>query len=245
MHGRYLAAVLACGPGAALSHRSAADLWGLRRGSFQIEVTVTRGRVGQRGIKVHRSRILAEDDVATLDHISVTTVARTLLDLAGVIPARDLERAVDRAERLDLFDLAAVERVLSRAGGRGGVATLRRCIAAWRPSHTRSELEDRHRELVLAAGLPAPQLNVLLDGEERTHEVDAFWPSHRLVVQLDGFEYHRTRRDRERDSATDADLALAGYRVLRLTWDDVIVHQRRTGRRLQSLLTQPGFPVES
>jgi very-short-patch-repair endonuclease len=191
---------------------------------------------------VHRSRILVDDDVATLDHIPVTTVARTLLDLAGVVPARDLERAVDRAERLDLFDLAAVECVLSRAGGRRGVATLRRCIAAWQPRHTRSELEDRHQELVRAAGLPAPQLNVLLDGEQRTHEVDAFWPSHRLVVQLDGFAYHRTRRDRQRDAAGQADLELAGYRVLRLSWDDVVVHDRRTVRRLRQLLPSRPLP---
>jgi very-short-patch-repair endonuclease len=86
------------------------------------------------------------------------------------------------------------------------------------------------------SGLPAPQLNVLLRGERGQHEVDAFWSSQRLVVQLDGFEYHRTRRDRERDADTQADLELAGFRVLRLTWDDVARHRDRTARRLERLI---------
>jgi hypothetical protein len=104
------------------------------------------------------------------------------------------------------------------------------------PRHTRSELEDRHIELLPEAGLHCPQLNVLVDGEEHAHEVDAFWPSHGLVVQLDGFTYHRTRRDRERDAATDADLELAGHRVVRLTWDDITVRREPTKRRLCRLL---------
>jgi very-short-patch-repair endonuclease len=98
-------------------------------------------------------------------------------------------------------------------------------------------LEDRFVELVERANLPFPRLNVLVDGERLQHEVDAFWPSQRLVVQLDGFAYHRTRRDRERDAGTDADLELAGFRVLRLTWDDVTLHRARTVRRLRRLVT--------
>src|SRR5438128_483128 len=217
-HGRYLAAVLSCGPMAALSHRSAADLWGLRPASGRIELTVPRGRVGPPELTVHRSRMQEAADFTLLDEIPITTVARTLLDLAAVLRADDLTRALDRAERLERFDLAAVEDVLSRAVGRRGAGALRRSIAAWRPRHTRSELEDRHEELVRAAGLPPPRLNVILDGDHQTHEVDAFWPSHSLVVQLDGFAYHRTRRDRERDAAAEADLELAGFRVLHLTW---------------------------
>jgi very-short-patch-repair endonuclease len=157
-------------------------------------------------------------DFTLLHEIRVTTVARTLLDLAAVVPAQDLTRAIDRAERMERFDLTAVDELLSRASGRRGAAALRRAIAAWRPRHTRSELEDRYEELVRAAGLPAPLLNVFLEGERDTHEVDAFWPEHRLIVQLDGFAYHRTRLDHERDAATNADLELAGYRVVRLTW---------------------------
>jgi very-short-patch-repair endonuclease len=172
-------------------------------------------------------------DITERDGIPVTTVARTLLDLAGIASRRELARAVDTAERLQLFDLASVEEGLSRARGRRGAAALREAIAGWRPRDTRSELEDRFAELLASTGLPEPRLNVLVWGEADQHEVDAFWPSDRLVVQLDGFAYHRTRRDRERDAATDADLDLAGFRVLRLTWDDVTAHGGRTVRRLR------------
>jgi hypothetical protein len=171
-------------------------------------------------------------DFTRCDGIPVTTVARTLLDLAGVASARELARAVDTAERLDRFDLGTVEDLLARARGRRGAAALRRAIAGWQRRHTRSELEDRFTELVAGSALPPPNLNVLLDGEQSHHEVDAFWPLQRLVVQLDGFAYHRTRRDRERDAAMDADLELAGLRVVRLTWDEVTRHRDRTVRRL-------------
>jgi hypothetical protein len=180
--------------------------------------------------------MLGPGDITTRAGIRVTTVARTLLDLAAVVPRRDLARAVDRAERLDLFDLAAVRDALSRARGRRGAAALRHAIAAWEPRHTRSELEDRFADLIAVAGIPGPAVNVLLAGERADHEVDAFWASQRLVVQLDGFAYHRTRRDRERDAATDADLELAGCRVVHLTWDDVTAHQGRTVRRLRRLI---------
>ncbi len=168
-------------------------------------------------LEVHSSRLLESADIAWRDGLPLTSVARTLLDLAAALASSDLARAIDRAERLDLFDLAAVDDALSRARGRRGAAALRRAIAAWRPRHTPSELEDRFQDLLQAARLSMPQFNVLLEGEHSIHEVDAFWPDERLVIQLDGFAYHRTRRDRARDAATDADLELARYRVTRLT----------------------------
>jgi very-short-patch-repair endonuclease len=171
-------------------------------------------------------------DFTQRNGIQVTTVARTLLDPAGVVSRRELARAVDTAERLELFDLTAVEDVLARARGRRGAAALRGAVAEWRPRQTRSELEDRFQELLATTELPRPRFNALLGGDRADHEVDAFWPSQRLVVQLDGFAYHRTRRDRERDAATDADLELAGLRVVRLTWDEITRHPDRTVRRL-------------
>jgi very-short-patch-repair endonuclease len=245
LRGRYLAAVLACGPGAALSHRSAADLWGLRPSTGRIEVTVSRKGVGLPGLVVHRSRLTDPSDFTVVDSIRTTTVARTLLDLAGAVSPKDLAAAVDRAERMEVFDLLAIEDLLRRVTGRRGTDALKRAIMAWRPGHTRSELEDRYKELVRAAALPTPLCNVLLTGESGTHEVDAFWPLHRLVIQLDGFAYHRTRRDRERDASVDADLELGGYRIVHLTWDDVVVHPKRTVRRLaRALRPQPVAPVE-
>lgn len=234
--GDYMAAVLACGPGAVLSHRAAGDLWGVRPGGGHIEVTVPRGRAGPSEVRAHRSRTLRPGDVTRVDGIPVTTVARTLLDLASVLSPQSLARAVDRAERLELFDLVSVEDALARAPGRKGVAALRCAVAGWRPRHTRSELEDRFYELLRTSGLPWPRFNAMVEGEIGTQEVDAFWPAQGLVVQLDGFAYHRTRRDRERDSASDADLELGGRRVVRLTWNDVTVHGDRTIRRLFRML---------
>jgi very-short-patch-repair endonuclease len=233
LHGSYAAAVLAGGPRAALSHRAAADLWQLGALVGRITITVPHDRGGlPTALRIHRSRMFHPGDFTQRHGIPVTTVARTLLDLAGVASRRELARVVDTAERLELFDLTAVEGVLARARGRRGAAALRCAIAGWQPRHTRSELEDRFAELVARSALPPPDLNVLLDGELSQHEVDAFWPSQRLAVQLDGFAFHRTRRDRERDAATDADLELAGLRVVRLTWDEVTRHADRTLRRL-------------
>ncbi len=232
---RYLGAVLALGPGAVLSHRAAAHLWGLRpNSSGWIHVTVPRHCDGPRGVEVHRTRVLERRDVTVEEGIPVTSVARTLLDLSAVVRPPDLEVAVDRAERSGIFDLTAITDVLDRANGRRGARALRRVLAAYAASTQKSELERRFAQLLESAtDIPRPALNALIDGETGTHEVDAHWPDAGLAIQLDGFEFHRTRRDRERDAASDADLELAGRRVMRLTWDDVTVHAERTLRRVR------------
>jgi hypothetical protein len=231
--GQYLAAVMACGRNAVLSHRSAADLWGLRPTASRLEVTVPEVGREIADIYVHRSRSLAPPDVTIKDGIPVTSLARTLLDLAAVVRLPDLIVAIDRAERLELFDLTAVLDVLSRARGRHGARALRRAIAAYAPSTQKSKLERRFKRLLKARpDIPEPAFNALVDGETGTHEVDAFWADQRLAIQVDGFDFHRTRRDRERDAASDADLELAGIRVMRFTWDDVNEHGDRTLRRL-------------
>jgi hypothetical protein len=232
--GRYLAAVMACGPDAVLSHRCAADLWGLRPNSSRLEVTGPTNRPGPPGIQVHSTRMLAPQDFTIHDAIPVTSVARTLLDLSGVVRPQELAKAIDRAERLRLFDLTSVNDVLERANGRRGARALGRAIAAYESSTQKSELERRFKGLIeTATDIPTPTFNAAVEGEKATHEVDAFWPQQRLAVQLDGFEFHRTRRDRERDADSDADLELAGNRVMRLTWDDVAVNGERTLRRLR------------
>jgi very-short-patch-repair endonuclease len=225
---------MACGAGAVLSHRSAADLWGMRPNASWLEVTAPVYRAGPKGIRVHRTRILAPQDFTTEDGIPVTAPARTLLDLSAVVRAPELVAAIDRAERLRIFDLDAVVEVLDRAKGRKGASALRRAIAAYEPSTQKSELERRFKELLsTAADLPTPRFNAAVEGERATHEVDAFWDEEKLAIQLDGFEFHRTRRDRERDADSDADLELAGLRVMRLTWDDVALHVERTLRRVR------------
>jgi hypothetical protein len=178
--------------------------------------------------------MLAPQDFTVNEGIPVTSVARTLLDLSAVVKAPDLATAIDRAERLRIFDLTAVIDVLDRAKGRPGATKLRRAIAAYEPSTQKSPLERRFKALLRTApDIPSPAFNAVVQGEQTTHEVDAFWAEQKLAVQLDGFDFHRTRRDRERDAASDADLELVGHRVMRLTWDDVTVHGERTLRRVR------------
>ncbi len=234
LRGRYTAAVIACGAGAALSHRSAAHIWGLRpNAAGRLEVTASRQRTKVPGVQVHRTRMLDPVDCTVLDGIPVTSVARTLLDLAAVLRPSDLIVAIDRAERQGIFDLTAVLEVLSRARGRKGARALRRAIAAYEHSTQKSALERRFKQLLESRpDIPTPIFNALVEGESAAHEVDALWEAERLAVQVDGFEFHRTRRDRERDAASDADLELGGMRVIRFTWDDVNEHGDRTLRRV-------------
>jgi very-short-patch-repair endonuclease len=162
---------------------------------------------------VHRVRRLHEDDGALVDGIPVTGVARTLLDLADVVPQR-LDRALEAAERLGLFDLAAVDALIARSRGHHGLGALAKALRDYRePPHTDSEMELDFVRLCRNAGLPAPSTSVLIAG----HRVDAVWQQQRLVVELDGREFHRTRAAFERDRMRDADLQVAGYRVLRIT----------------------------
>jgi hypothetical protein len=216
-NGRLLAAVLACGPGALLSHWSAGAHWQLLPTSRSaVDVTVpSRTRAGNRGIVVHQARHLHPDDGTVREGIPVTSVARTLLDLAEVVRPRQLERAVEEAERLRLFDLRDLEELCERSRGRRGLRPLRAVLggAVGEPPATRSELERRFLDLCREAGLPRPAVNLAAAG----FEVDALWPRQRLVVELDGHAFHGTRAAFERDRVRDAELQLAGYRVLRLT----------------------------
>ena len=163
---------------------------------------------------VHNVRRLHPDDRGILDRIPVTSVARTLIDIAEVVPPRQLARAIDEAERLGFFDLRAVE-LCKRSNGRRGVRALKEAIRRYRPAApvTRSGLERRLVEICDAAGLPCPAMNLFVAG----YEVDAAWLEHGLVVEVDGYEFHRTRAAFEADRRRDAALQREGLRVLRLT----------------------------
>jgi very-short-patch-repair endonuclease len=214
--GRDMAAVLTCGPNAVLSHRSAAALWGIRRTSRTwVDVSATRSREGQDGIDLHRIRSLQEQDRAVIDGIPVTGLARTYLDLAEVVPPRHVQRAMEEGDRLQIFDLRAVQDVCERSPGRHGVKTLRALMQdAEETPHTRQELERFFLDVCKQHGLPRPAVNAVVEG----YEVDAVWRRQRLVVELDGWEFHRSRRSFERDRERDAVLQLAGYRVIRITY---------------------------
>jgi Protein of unknown function (DUF559)/Transcriptional regulator, AbiEi antitoxin len=215
--GRWMAALLACGEGALLSHRSAAELWGI--GTYpdvRIDVTVA-DRSGRRrpGIAIHRPRSLLQEDRTDAAGIAVTTPARTILDLAGVIGPRRLERSFHEADRLGLLDPGTLASISTRTTGRRGGGRLRALLAAHiGPSpETRSVLEHRFLRLCHRAGLPTPAVNVPVC----EYEVDVLWPAQRLVVELDGYAFHHARKAFESDRARDAALQLAGYRVLRVT----------------------------
>ena len=209
-----LGAVLALGPTAVLSHRSAAALWEVRpTASTRVEVTVPgRARRRRDGLVIHLTRVLPEAHRTVRDGTPVTTVARTLVDLADVLATGGLRRAIERAERQELLDMAALHDVIERCQGRRGLRRLVPLLAGYEPAPpVRSELERLFLELCEAHELPRPLVNAVVAG----YEVDASWPQARVAVELDGDAYHRTKADRRRDRARDLALSLAGYVVLR------------------------------
>jgi hypothetical protein len=205
----------------------------LADGRAVIDVTVPTRRRARPGISVHTSP-LDRADRATIDGIPVTSLSRTLLDLAEVVKPRQLERAVEAAEASGQFDLAAVDEVISRCRGRRGLGRLGAALAAYRPPpFTRSELEQRFTELVQEAGLPLPSQNVHRHG----YEVDAVWENERIIVELDGYEHHRTRAAFERDRDRDARLRAKGWTVLRFTWRQVVNDPQTVIAALRATLT--------
>jgi hypothetical protein len=216
--GRWVAAVLACGPGAVLSHRSAAAHWNLLATSAtRVDVTAARGRRGHEGVRLHRSRSLDAQDTTTNQGIPITTVAKTMLDLAAIVPAHRLERALAQAERLRLYDDAALTQIIERSNGHRGRQALQEAIAQ-EPAFTRSDLEARLLALTRQHGLPTPLVNHILAAPDHPRlEVDFCWPSHQLIVETDTYATHGTRADFEHDRRKDAALAAAGYTVLRFT----------------------------
>jgi very-short-patch-repair endonuclease len=236
--GRWLAAVLAVGPGAALSHRDAAGLHDLRPANHErADVTTPRrGRGNQERIEVHHAT-LDPLDVTVIRAIPVTTVARTLVDLAGVVPKDHLAKALSRAELNRVIDVRAIEAALERIRGRSGPghANLRAALAHQAdhgPTLTRSELEDRFAALLTAHNLPPPQMNHHIEG----FEVDAVWPERRLAVELDGYAHHRDKQAFQRDRGKGNALTRAGWRLLRYTYDDVVRRPARTAAELAEQL---------
>lgn len=210
--------MLACGPTAVLSHRDAAAHWGIRKSSRrEIDVTVARrGRRAQDGITLHSVRRLPDEDHGVMEGIAVTSLARTLLDLAEVVRPRELERAFEEAERLRILDVIAVECLLARSRGRHGTQPLGRLVReyAGEPPPTRSEFERIFLDFCDDVGIPRPLTNAIVEG----YEVDALWPERKLIVELDSREFHDHARAFETDRVRDAVLQLADYRVLRVTW---------------------------
>ena len=228
-HGRFMAAILACGEGAVLSHRSASALWGLTR-EAPVRVDVTRiGAGGHKrpGITFHRTRRLPDHERTTVDGIPVTSVARTLLDLIDVM---SIDSPVAKADRRGVLDPAAVHRAIADNPGRRGTKRLLAAVDA--PMLTRSELEEAFLALVRRAHLPIPLVNHRVAGIE----VDFHWPDHRLVVETDGAAFHADRAAQERDREREALLARAGQRTHRFTHRQVLHDPREVEATLRALL---------
>jgi very-short-patch-repair endonuclease len=212
--GRWMAAVLAYGPGTVLSHRAAAALWGMRGGTW-VEVTVPGGRRARDGIQVHRAA-LPEDERTTHREIPTTTVPRTLLDLSAVVTKRHLRGALREAEHLRLSDPLSLHDIIARYPRRPGLKAIKALLAEASVGARiiRSELEERFQDFLVRAGLPLPQTNVVIEG----YEVDCVWPEQRLIVELDGHASHSPTHAFELDRARDRRLEAAGWRVIRITW---------------------------
>ncbi len=240
---RYLAAVFAAGDAAVLSHHSAAALLGLRPSTrARIDVTVPgRSRRTIAGVNVHRSTTLTAKDTTIVDGIPTTTAARALLDLAAAGDRRRLEKDLDQAEILELFDLAAIHDQLERNPTARGARRLKALLAEHDPASTvtRSELEERFLALVRRAGLRAPELNahIVLPDDDNAIVADAVWRVERVVVELDGHRTHGTRRAFERDRYRDQRLTAAGWRVIRVTWRQLTTEGDRIAALIGSVLS--------
>jgi hypothetical protein len=213
--GRCLAAVLAARPAVA-SHLSAGWLWGiLRNRPGTIHVTARAPRRAKRAFVVHRADLTISDRTIRGD-IPVTSLARTLLDLAAMLSMSRLETALERSEERGHFDLLALEDLLGRVGHHPGVGKLRRALAIYRdrdPAFERSRLERRFRGLVKRAGLPAPAMNLNVLG----YELDAYWEPERFAVELDVYETHGSHAAFEGDRFRQEDLKLKGVEMIRVT----------------------------
>jgi very-short-patch-repair endonuclease len=207
--GRWMAATLACGEGAVLSHTTAAAAWDLRRNEGLIHVTVCGSRKAPRGIRLHRSATLTRDDVTTLNRIPVTRPARTIIDLARTLTADDLEPIVDLADSRGLVDFHTLRQATP--------ASLKAVLLNYAPAPTRSELERRFLTLCKRHRIARPETNALIDG----YLVDFVWRHRRLIVEVDGYRYHRAPSRFERDREQDVELATQGWRTLRFTWRQV------------------------
>jgi hypothetical protein len=232
-----LAAVLAVGPGSLLSYWSAAWLRGLLKTSprpFHVTAPGPRRLRDRPPVKVHRARNLVGADRAFVERIPVTSLARTLLDLAEVVRPVRLEKALEQAEKMKQFDTFEVLAVCDRSRAHRGSKPLLAALNAHRPTHRllRSDLERSFLALVEGAGLPLPATNCFVAG----YELDAYWPDCGLAVELDSFETHGSRRAFEADRERDATLLEQGISTIRVTDRQLETQPDEVLRRLSAFL---------
>jgi very-short-patch-repair endonuclease len=230
-----LAAVKACGPGAVLSHRSAAELWGfLDRSDRRVEVTVVGGSTREvPDVVVHRTGHSEPRDRSRFEGIPVTAPARTIVDLAAVLGDAELPHAVRRAQGLRRVNTRQLLEAIERLGPRRGSRRLMRVIATG-PAPTRSVLEDIVLDLLLAAGFEHPDVNRPLVIDGKTVKPDFRWPTARLVLEADGAAWHDNPVARAADADRQALLESVGERVIRITWKQVSARRPETLARIRA-----------
>lgn len=240
LDGLRMAAVLACGEGAALSHQSSGALLGLIKaeaGPFHVSVSSRAGRPQRAGIRIHRTATLRAEDVTIVDGIPTTTASRTLLDLAEREPARRIERALDQAATLELLDLESLKEQIEHNHARTLAAgRLSRVLGSHVPGTTATwnELEERFLQLVRGARLPRPEVQPYLDLRDGEPHIqpDFLWRAQKLIVETDGWAQHGTRGSFEHDRRRDQRAAVAGFQTLRVTWRQLTVEPRRLQQTL-------------
>jgi predicted transcriptional regulator of viral defense system len=237
--GRWLAAVFYGGDGALLSHVCAGAHYGIRPASpTKVDVVLPSraGRDPHDTIRFHRPRMpVPEAERHVHEAIPITSISRTLLDLAAVVSAASLARAVERAVMLGLFDMRAMQQTLDRHPRHAGRKRLEAVLETYRDDVlTRSELEALFLQLCAQHAIPAPAVNALVEGLE----VDFSWRAQRLVVETDGHRDHGGRAAFERDRARDARLTLAGQRVVRFTYRQITSNPVEVAKTVRALLNR-------
>jgi very-short-patch-repair endonuclease len=235
---RWMAATLACGPDAVLSHWSAAGLWGLRRGSSQaIEVTRAKGWRAPGAVVAHRAAP-PDDERTVVDGIPVTTTPRTILDLAAVASRRQVERALNEVEVRRLTDRLSIPDLLARYPGRPGTVVLRELLDedTERDGVTENDFEESLVPLLDSYGLPRPRFNADIAVGERFFRADCLWRKERLIVELDGRAAHGTRKAFEGDRERDRLLMADGWLVMRMTWRQLRTQQSAIASDLHKAL---------
>jgi very-short-patch-repair endonuclease len=241
-HGVWMAAVLACGPGALLSHRAAGALLGIREAAGQIvDVTAGRRLRGQHGIRTHEAQVL-DDERTVHAGIPVTTVTRTLFDLATILQPHELKRAAEQAEALQLTSPLSLTAVVQRHAGQRGGGALKAAVGPLRATLTRSELERRFLAFVDDAGLPAPEVNRWLDIAGELIQADCLWPDARLIAELDSRAWHDTQQAFERDRRRDRRCLAEGWAVMRVTYEALTYERQELEDQLRALLTAAPAP---
>ena len=236
-----MAAVLACGPGAVLSHRSAAAHWGIRdhRGG-PIDVT-SPSKTKSRGTVRRHCAALSADEVMVHEGIPVTTVPRTIFDLAAVSTPHAVEAALRQSEFRRLYDPLSLRDLVARYPRHRGVRSVKAALVrrTEAPGRTRSPLEERFMPFLDRHNLPRPQLNAWLQVRGQRFQVDCLWPAPKQTVELDGWEGHGTRTAFRDDRARDRILRVAGYGVTRIAWGALEDESEAVAADLRSLVSSP------